>query len=376
MTTSSNPGSVHPAAARPPARRWRRAALALAAAAAAGPAAALLPGDPGTEQPLDVTVAGSLVFRGCQPTPSNVTVRIGKPARTGRPGSAVRQADGSIRMNYRIVVGKDNDATLPEQFTVTPHVDPAVCGSAAFTPTSRVAAQYAQNVNFELRALNPTPHYLPVDGFLLLANAFLSQVGLHLNNDGEQTSSVTIGGTTASFEIPVEQRDLPFPLPGSGLFTIRNLDLQKATMSRAASGFDTRLQFETNGVEVKGYHSTLGDLAMPDFQMSPIVLGATAHLAVRNGRLAVGFTGARLDAGIAATGACNVFSIDWCNVLFGTSGSLRRSFELQAFQTLNGSLIQGALATRLSEALTAQGILGTVGNVEVQGDFIVVPTIQ
>jgi hypothetical protein len=376
MTTSSNPASATAAARRNLARRARRTALALAAAALAGPAAALLPVDPDQELPLDVTVSGSLIFRGCTPSPANVTVRTSKPARTATPGSAVRLADGSIRMNYRIVVGKDNDPTLPQQFTVTPRVDPAVCGSAGFTPSSRVAGQYAQAVNFELQAINPTPHYLPVDGFLLLANVFLSQVGLHLNNDGEQTSSVTIGGTTASFEIPVEKRDLPFPLPGSGLFTIRNMDLQSATMSRAGTAFETRLQFETNGVEVKGYHSTLGDLSMPDFQMSPIVLAATTGLGVRNGRLTMGFTNTRLEARIASTGACNVYTLDWCNYLFGTSGSLRRSFELQAFQQLNGSLIQGALGTHLANALAAQGILGPIGKVELQGDLIVVTTIQ
>lgn len=376
------PSPTDPARAAAPqtvARRARRTALALAAAALAalaGPAAALQSTDPQEPLPLAVTVSGSLVFRGCEPAPANVTVRISKPARTGRPGQAVRQADGSIRMSYRIVVGKDNDATLPEQFVVTPRVDPAACGSAAFMPTSRVASQYAQNVNFELKALNPIAHYLPVDGFVLLANTFLSQVGMHLNNDDGQTSSVTIGGTTASFDIPIERRDLPFPLPGAGLFAINSLDLQSATMSRAGNAFDTRLQFETNGVEVKGYHSTLGDLAMPDFQMSPIVLAATASLGVRNGRMAIGFTQTRLEAGVVATGACTVFSLDWCNYLFGTSGTLRKSFELQAFQQLNGSLIQSALSTHLTNALTAQGIIGPIGRVEVQGDLIVVTTIQ
>lgn len=374
--TASKSGPARAAAPRTLARLARRTAPALAAAALAGPAVALLSTDPQQPLPLDVTVSGALIFRGCTPAPADVTVHTTKPARTGRPGQAVRLSDGSIRMTYRIVVGKDNDPQLPQQFVVTPRVDPAACGSAAFTPASRVAEQYAQNVNFELRALNPIAHHLPVDGFVLLANAFLSQVSLHLNNDGGQTSAVTIGDTTAAFNIPIERRDLPFPLPGSGVFTIRNMDLQRATMSRAGSAFDTRLQFETNGVKVKGYHSTLGDLSMPDFQMSPIVLAATAGLGVRKGRLAIGFTQTRLEAGIVSTGVCTVYSLDWCNYLFGTSGSLRRSFELQAFQQLNGSLIQGALSTHLSDALAAQGIVGPIGSVEVQGDLIVVTTIQ
>lgn len=374
--TSSKPDPARAAAPRTLARCARRMALALTAAALAGPAAALLPTDPQQPLPLDVTVSGSLVFRGCAPAPANVTVHITKPARTARPGQAMRLADGSIRMNYRIVVGKDNDATLPAQFTVIPRVDPAVCGSASFTPTSRVAGQYATGVNFELLALGSTPHYLPADGFVLLANAFLSQVSLHLNNDGGQTSSVTIGGTTASFDIPVERRDLPFPLPGAGLFTINNINLQRATLSLAGTAFDMRLQFETSGVEVKGYHSTLGDLSMPDFQMSPIVLAATAGLGVRNGRLAIGFTQTRLEAGIASTGLCTAFKLDWCNYLFGTSGTLRKSFELQAFQQLNGSLIQGALSAHLTDALADKGIVGPIGSVEVQGDLIVVTTIQ
>jgi hypothetical protein len=292
----------------------------------------------------------------------------------------VRLADGSIRMNYRIVVGREDTPGLPEQFTVRPQVDPAVCGSAAFQPSSRTATRFAQNVNFELQARNPVQHFIPVDGFLLVANAFLTQVRLHLNNDQEQSSSVTIGDETSAFDIPAEVRDLPFPLPGSGLFTIRNMDLQRATIARSAptsaNPFDVSLRFESDGVEVKGYHSTLGDLAMPDFQMSDIVLGAAARLGVRNGQLVLGFTDTRLQAGIASTGACNVFGLDWCNHLFGASGKLRSSFELQGFRQLNGSLLQGALTREIGDALTAQGIVGPIGSVAVQGDLIVVTTIQ
>ena len=52
-------------------------------------------------------------------------------------------------------------------------------------------------------------------------------------------------------------------------------------MSRTGNAFNAHLDFETQGIEIKGYHSLLGDPAMPDFQMSPIDLTATASLAVR-----------------------------------------------------------------------------------------------
>lgn len=358
------------------ARAARQSALALAATAVATGAIALTNTPPGEEDPpLDVTVSGTLIFRGCAPTPSDVTVRVTTPSRTGRPGPATRLADGSIRMNYSIVVGKVTD-TLPTQFRITPSVDPAVCGSATFTPTSRFAAQYATDANFDLQARTPVQHFIPVDNFLLFANGFLSQVRLRLHNDRGQGSFVTIGGVTSSFDVAPEDKDLPFPLPGSGRFFIRDMNLTDASMARAGSAFDVHLRFESNGIEVKGYHSALGDVAMPDFQMTDIDLGATASLSVRHGKMAVGFTSPRLSAGIASTGACNVFGLDWCNTLFGASGSLRKSFELQASTQLNGSMIQNALTQSLADALAGLGIIGTIGSVAVQNDLIVVTTIQ
>ena len=358
-------------------RGAHRSALAVACAAVSTFAFAVPNTGPGTNPPpLDVKVSGTLTFHGCAPTPDEVTVHVTNPSKTGHPGPGLRLADGSIRMNYSVVVGKDNNPSLPAQFTVTPHVDSAACGSAGFAPTSRVAAQYATNANFDLQARSPVPHFIPVDTFLLFANGFLSQVRLHLNNDKVQSSFVTIGGVTSSFDIPVEKKDLPFPLPGSGLFYIRDMNLDSARMGRTGSALDVRLHFESNGIEVKGYHSALGDIAMPDFQMSNIDLGATASLGVRHGKLVLGFVGTHLDASVASTGACNVFSVDWCDFLFGASGSLRRSFELQAFSTLNGSTIQTALTQSLGDALTSQGIVGTIGSVALQGDLIVITTVQ
>jgi hypothetical protein len=360
------------------ARAAGRAAIAAVAVAFAGGAFALANNtDPGgNPPPLDVTVSGTLTFRGCVPTPNEVTVRVSNPARTGHPSAAIRLADGSIRMKYSIVVGRDGDPRLPAQFTVTPRVDPAACGSAGFAPSSRVAAQYATTANFDFQASAPQVHFIQSDLFVLFANSFLSQVRLHLNNDGTQSSFVTIGDATSSFDIPPEEKDLPFPLPGSGRFFIRNMNLDLARMSRTDSAFDVKLRFEGNGVEVKGYHSTLGDLAMPDFQMNNTQLDATPTLGVRHGKLVMGFTNLRLQSDIVSTGACNVFHTDWCNHLFGASGSLRKAFELHAFTQLNGSLVQAALTQSLSSALNSQGIVGTIGSVAVQGDLIVVTTIQ
>lgn len=356
--------------------RARRSALAVTVAAVATGAFALPHTNPGDDPPLDVTVSGALVFRGCAPTADEVTVRVTNPPKTGHPASGTRLPDGSIRMSYRIVVGKDNDSKLPAQFTVVPRVDATACGSAGFSPPSRIAAQYATDASFDLQVRNPVAHFVAADTFVLFANGFLSQVRLHLNNDKDQSSFVTIGGVTSSFDIPAEEKDLPFPLPGSGLFFIRDMNLDGARMARAANAFDVQLRFESNGIEVKGYHSTLGDIAMPDFQMSNITLGATASLGVRHGKLVVGFSHPHLDAGIASTGACNVFGVDWCNALFGASGCLRQSFEREAITQLNGSTIQSALTTSLADALASQGISGTIGSVTVQGDLIVITTIQ
>jgi hypothetical protein len=233
----------------------------------------------------------------------------------------------------------------------------------------------ASGVNFEYQAPTAESHSIPVDTFLLFANGFLSHVGLHLHNDGHQDSFITIDGVTSSFDVSVTRKDLPGWGTGSGIFNVRNMNLDDTEMSFNGNSFNVRLGFEEAGIEIKGRHSYLGDLAMPDFQMSNIDLNVSAALAVRNGQLTIGFSNARLDAGVASTGACNVFGLDWCNFLFGTSGDIRKKFQETALAQLQGSTIQNALRASLAEALADFGVTGTIGTVTIQGDQIVITTL-
>jgi hypothetical protein len=331
------------------------------------------PGDPGEPRPQNVTVEGTLTFQGCSPAPGDVTVRIANPPRAGHPSSGMR---------YSIVVGT-TDQNLPSQVTVRPQVASSVCGSGVFSPASRTVAPGARGVNFSYQAPVAKRFTIPVDSFILFANGFLSNVGLHLNNDAgqagheNQTSHITINGVTSAFDIPVAKKDLPFPLPGSGLFYVRNMNKDDADLSQVGNGnaFNVRLHFEENGIEVKGYHSSLGDVAMPDFQMSDINVNTAAALRVRRAKLGVAFSNAHLDAGIASTGACNVFGLDWCDVLFGTSGDVRQNFERATLTQLQGTTIQAALEKNLAEALASFGITGPIGTVVVQNGQIVITTL-
>lgn len=334
------------------------------------------PTDPGgPTKPVLVRVSGALTFRGCSPSLSDVTVRILNPSRTGQPTTPSASPDGSLRMSYSIVVGVLDDEFLPEQVTVKPSVKASVCGSGTFTPTSRTVTPGATNVNFDYQAPAAASHSIPVDTFLLFANGFLSDVGLHLHNDGHQDSFITIDGVTSSFDVSVTRKDLPGWGTGSGIFNVRNMNLDDTEMSFNGNSFNVRLGFEEAGIEIKGRHSYLGDLAMPDFQMSNIDLNVSAGLAVRNGQLTIGFSNARLDAGVASTGACNVFGLDWCNFLFGTSGDIRKKFQETALAQLQGSTIQNALRASLAEALADFGVTGTIGTVTIQGDQIVITTL-
>lgn len=331
------------------------------------------PGDPPTIEPKYVKVEGTLSFNGCSPAPGDVVVKVDNPPRSGQPSAGMR---------YSIVIGKEND-NLPAQITVAPKVNSNVCGSGSFTPASRTVAPGATGVNFTYQAQVAKRFQIPVDTFLLFARGFMSNIGLHLNNDSgqggtaNQTSDITINGVTSSFDIPVAKKDLPFPLPGSGLFYIRNMDKDGADIEQVGSGnsFKVTLSFEEQGTEIKGYHSSLGDSGMPDFQLSNIDVTAGAALRVRSAKLGVAFLNSHLEAGIASTGGCNVLGLDWCNVLFGTSGEIQQKFEQVTLAQLQGTTIQSALEKSLAAALASFGITGPIGTVAVQGGQIVITTL-
>jgi len=332
------------------------------------------PGDPDEPGggPRLVTIEGSLTFQGCTPAPDDVTIRTTQPVRISHPSSG---------MHYSIVIGTTNSDLPP--VTVTPRVSSSVCGSGAFSPASLTVAPGARGVNFTYQAPIGKRFTIPVDSFILFANGFLSNVGLHLNNDAghagreNQNSHITINGVTSAFDIPVARKDLPFPLPGSGLFYVRDMNKDDAHISQVGSGnaFSLNLHFEQSGIEVKGYHSSLGDSAMPDFQMSNINLDSAAALRVRNAKLGVAFLSTRLSANIGSTGGCDIFGLDWCDFLFGTSGQVRQQFEQTTLAQLQGTTIQTALEKSLADALVGFGVTDPIGTVDVQSGQIVITTI-
>ena len=352
------------------------AAMALALSSPSFALRNIDPGDP--DEPGGVlgfvTIEGSLTFQGCTPAPDDVTIRTTQPARISHPSSG---------MHYSIVVGRINDE-LPPQVTVTPQVDSSVCGSGAFSPASLTVTPGAKSVNFAYQAPLGKRFTIPVDSFILFANGFLSNVGLHLNNDAgragrqNQNSHITINGVTSAFDIPVAKKGLPFPLPGSGLFYVRNMDKDDAQISQVGTGnlFNLNLHFEDRGVELKGYHSSLGDIAMPDFQMSGINFDSAAALRVRDGKLGVAFSSTKLNASISSTGGCHAFGIDWCNLILGTSGTVRQQFERTTLAQLQGATIQTALEKSLAEALVGFGVTDPIGTVAVENGQIVITTIS
>jgi hypothetical protein len=351
------------------------AAMALSLSSAGFALPKTNPGDPDMPNggPGQITVEGTLTFQGCTPAPSDVTVRTTQPYKVSYP---------SASMHYSIVIGTTN-SQLPGQVTVTPQVKSSVCGVGTFTPASLTVAPGAKGVNFSYQAPVASSFSIPVDSFILFANGFLANVGLHLNNDAghagqeNQNSHITINGVTTAFDIPPAKVDLPFPLPGSALFYIRDMNKDGAQISQVGTGnsFNLGLHFESNGIELKGYHSDLGDSGIPDFQMSNISFNTAAALRVSNAKLGVAFLSTKLTAGISSTGGCNIFGIDWCNALFGTSGTVRQQFEQAIGVQLQGSTIQAALQSSLASALAGFGINGPIGTVAVQNGQIVITTI-
>ena len=174
---------------------------------------------------------------------------------------------------------------MPATVSVTPEVRASACGSAAFAPVSRtvdVVVPGANAVNFDYQATVTGQYTIGVNE--LFATGFLSQLALRLNNDRGQSSYMSVGAATLAFDTPVVTIGLPWPL-GSGQYFVRDMNLDGAAMSHTGSAFNLALHFEEAGIELKGIHKTLGDVGLPDFQMSNTTLNAAAMLQVRNGRL-------------------------------------------------------------------------------------------
>lgn len=232
---------------------------------------------------------------------------------------------------------------------------------------------------------------LPATLISTLVNNAVQGSQLHLNNFGPKHGnswhkpndsyirlSQPLGGTEHRFNLPEKTVDLDCgtfcPDLGTGRFYVQDWNLQTVQVAWQRPQFKLSLLFESNGREIKGFHTgsvSLGDNGLPDANIDNARLDVLIKPVVLNGRLTYQVVSTDFNANIQATGACNVFGIDICKRFFDYKGELTSQVESQVRSRLNDPALRDRIGTVIQPVLTQFGI-GTVTKVSVNGDNLVI----
>jgi len=211
-------------------------------------------------------------------------------------------------------------------------------------------------------------------------NTFMNSVKLVVNNwDAAQAPSgrVVQGsylqiGTDPKISLPAIPKvvvDIDpcgvCPDLGDGWFYIRDFQKNGNAVTATSTGLSVKVTFESNAVEIVGYHNSLGDSLMPDFNVDNAAITVDAAPVFTNGGLTLSFSGVKLSASITSTGGCNPFGVfDICAAVLGTDNKIKKAVEgaissaLQAPGT--AAAIQKAVGDLVATQLRNFGINGTV----------------
>lgn len=151
---------------------------------------------------------------------------------------------------------------------------------------------------------------------------------IHMNNYGADDSyillSERLGGSELRFSFPTEVLDLDcgFLCPdlGDATFYVQDLNLESIQLEWQSPNLKLSLFFESNGREIKGFHSgsiaSFGDNGIPDVEIDNARLDVYLEVVASNGRLTYTVANTAFNANIQATGPCNAFGVDICQGLF------------------------------------------------------------
>jgi hypothetical protein len=199
----------------------------------------------------------------------------------------------------------------------------------------------------------------------------------HKPNDSYIRLSQTLGGAEYRFNLPEKTIDLDCgilcPDLGTGHLYVQDWNLSRTEVAWQSPQFKLSLFFESNGREIKGFHTgavSLGDNGLPDAQIDNARLDVYVKPVVSNGRLTYLVTSTNFSADIQATGVCNV-GVDVCDRIFKYKNELVTQVESQVRTRLNDPALRDRVAAAIQPTLNQFGI-GSVTKVSVNGDNLII----
>ncbi|AFY52925.1 CARDB domain-containing protein [Rivularia sp. PCC 7116] len=208
---------------------------------------------------------------------------------------------------------------------------------------------------------------------------------LHLHNRGKKSGdsyhkknasyiklSNLLGGTKQAFNIPETKIDAG--AYGWLRYYVNDINLSSFDIKRDGNRFKLSLFFESNGTELKGYHTArfvdFGDKGAPDIQMNNMRLDVyLTPTKDSRGRLTYGQVGVKFDAKIQAGGVCNFKTVNFCGSSY--KRRIAKGIEDGVRAQLNNSTTRNKLAAAFAPQLNRFGI-GKIVRVRIQGSYLVI----
>ncbi|KST62434.1 hypothetical protein [Mastigocoleus testarum] len=196
----------------------------------------------------------------------------------------------------------------------------------------------------------------------------------HQKNSSYIQLSKTLGGRKQNFDIP--ESTVKARAYGTLRYYVDNIKLSRLNVKKENDAFKLSLFFESNGTELKGYHTArfvdFGDRGAPDIEMDNMRLDVYLKPAKDNfGRLSYDSIDVKFDANIQAGGVCNIRGTDICNRMFKYKKRIASAIESNLRAQLNNQRTRERLAASLYSQLKKFGI-GRITGVNFQRNNLVI----
>jgi hypothetical protein len=232
---------------------------------------------------------------------------------------------------------------------------------------------------------------VPTQLLVTVINNVLPGTQLHLNNFGPKHGKSwhkpndsfvklppLLGGNQFVFNLPEGVKDLDCgilcPDAGDAKFYVQDWNLNTAQVGWQSPTFKLSLSMESNGREIKGFHTgalSLGDNGVPDVEINNARMDVYLRPIAANGKLSYTITSVDFNANIQATGACNIFGLDICNPLFGYKNTIVSLVETQVRNRLNDQALRDRVSNAVQPVLNQFGIR-QITKVSVSGNDLVI----
>ncbi|MEM7553650.1 MAG: CARDB domain-containing protein [Cyanobacteria bacterium P01_A01_bin.84] len=194
----------------------------------------------------------------------------------------------------------------------------------------------------------------------------------HQKNASYIKLSRLLGGTTQKFTIPETKIDAK--AYGWLRYYVNDVNLSRFDIKRDGNRFKLSLFFESNGTELKGYHTArfvdFGDKGAPDIQMNNMRLDIFLTPAKDSrGRLTYSQADVKFDAKIQAGGICNFKTVNFCGSSY--KSKIAKGIENAVRAQINNPTTRNKLAAAFAPQLTKFGI-GKIVSVRIQGSYLIV----